>query len=218
MRKILLVILLGMCLIGIKTASSSMMILTWGSSQPSGFLIGDTWLMGNGTAPFACVSTWNCTSFAACGVNYRKVCLAVTDLTCARVFNGTISNYDAACDWCDENPTLEVCSRERDNMYILIFIPLLLGLFCLIGAATLGKEHPALKIGLFLLSFISVISATYIGSSIVGTADSGVQGALGITNNWITWVFIIVVIYFLIYLFYTIVTAIAKNKEEKLEY
>jgi 1-acyl-sn-glycerol-3-phosphate acyltransferase len=79
-------------------------------------------------------------------------------------------------------------------------------------------KHGAFKIGLFILSFLCVISSAYIGSNIIGTTDESVQNALGVTTNWMTWVFIIVVIYFLMYLFYAITTSIARQKEEKLKY
>ena len=173
--------------------------------------------LGGGDVP-ACVPDWNCTSWADCGVNYRKECLAVEDIACSSTFTGDETDYNEDCDWCDDNPTLEICSTERNNMYMLILIPLALSLFCLIGAATLNDEHVALKIGLFILSFLGAIGAAYIGSNIVSTSDAQVQTALGITTNWMVWVFIIIVFYFLIYLIYKMFDHVGRQKREKLEY
>lgn len=219
MKKQLLLIITILCaIIALHAASAEIQVLTWGYAQPSqGHLVGDNWIIGG--EEYVCSSDWNCTSFAACGVNYRKECLGVTDLnSCGAAFDGDLDDYEANCDWCDENPDLEVCSRERNNMYMLIWIPLMLGLFALVGAATLGKEHGAFKIALFMLSFVSTISATYIGSNIVSTTDSQVQTALGVTTNWMTWVFIVVVLYFLIYLIHKIFDTIGRNREQKLDY
>ena len=221
-NRFIILIIVGaiMLLPQVMSASSGILVTTWGYRQPTNRnasqQVGTIWLLGGRTA--ACTTIYACLNYSACGVNYRKECLVVTDITCGVAFTGDETDYNADCDWCDENPDLEVCSRERNNMYLLIFIPLVMGLFALIGAATLDQQHGAMKIALFMLSFISVIGAAYVGSNIVSTTDSQVQGALGVTTNWITWIFIIVVFYFLIYLIYNIFTTIGRQKEENLRY
>jgi len=216
---IILIFVAILAILTVKPIKAEWMVVTYGSgAQDGGMQIGDNWLIQYNTES-GCAVTWTCSAYGGCNMTDGQSCLAVTDTNgCGTTYNGTMSEFMQECGYCQQNPLLQICSGWTSQMYLLIIIPLILGFFCILGAATLGKEHDIIKIGLFLLSMISVTAALYLGSVIVGTTNPEVQAALGKTTYWIGWLIIVLIIYFLLYLFYKLVQTIGKNKEEKLEY
>jgi len=105
-------------------------------------------------------------------------------------------------------------------LVVFPLIPLILGLFFLIGAVTLSDDHVPLKIALFLLSiptfFVSMNIASVILSKYYGFSSLG--DLLGETTQWVGIMFGVLVIYFLIYLFYTVINIAAEKKEARLKY
>jgi len=97
----------------------------------------------------------------------------------------------------------------------LILIPIMFGFFCLIGAATLGEHHSPLRIGLFLLSFISIFGALYMGSMVLNADKATITEALANMTNWFTWIFVVIVLYFMIYLFYTLTHIMGGKKGDE---
>jgi len=107
---------------------------------------------------------------------------------------------------------------EAINMIPIILLPVIFGLFCLIGAATMGTQHDVLKTGLFLLSLVTVLGSVYLGSVMISTSNDAIQNALGITQTWIGYVIFAIIIYFILYMVYKGFQLAAQKKQEKLEY
>jgi len=103
----------------------------------------------------------------------------------------------------------------------IVLLPVMFGVFCIIGAVSLSQEHSPLKIALFLLSVVQFFNAFLYGSIIVNDINPEfieLQTLLATTTNWIGWIFAVLIFYFLIYAFYTMIRRIAQQKEERLNY
>ena len=106
------------------------------------------------------------------------------------------------------------------NTAIIIILPMLLGLFCVIAAATMGgknKEHEALRIFLFLFSILTFFSSAHL-AAVSGTIPNAMLDAIGDTVFWTGLLFGVIVIYYLAYLWVKGVQTAAQKKREKLEY
>lgn len=103
---------------------------------------------------------------------------------------------------------------------IVALIPLIFGLFMVLGASTLGDDHNALRIALFLLSPISVFVSLHF--AIIGVVKyyglTELQDAIGSTTYWMGWFFFALLTYFGIYAFYKAINAAAQRKDERLNY
>ena len=103
---------------------------------------------------------------------------------------------------------------------ILIMIPIILGLFFLIGAATLGEEHNVLRIVLFLLSVPMTWISLHFG--MIGLVRyyqlEALQNAIGSFTYWTAWLFFVLISYFVIYTIWKATEVAAQKKEERLRY
>lgn len=135
--------------------------------------------------------------------------------------------YSASIE-CNKTATIYVgeCKfrvEEDDKMIIaaLILAPLLLGLFFLIGAATLNnEEHRIIKIFLFLMSIITFFTSLHIGAiSVAKFYDfPELTELLGTTTYWVGIAFGVIISYFILYLLYNMITHMATQKKSKLKY
>ena len=103
---------------------------------------------------------------------------------------------------------------------IIILLPLFLAILMLMGGIALSQDHVALKIGLFLFSFIMFFAAGHLG--VVAGANPGnfdlVQEALADWIYWISIVFGVMVLYFILYAIHMMVAKMANDKKEKMKY
>ena len=117
--------------------------------------------------------------------------------------------------------TREVYVGGKDRMVlgIITLIPLIFGLFMIIGAATLGEDHNVLRIFLFLLTPITVwVSFHYGMISLVYTHGlPELQEAIGTTTYWMAWLFFFLIAYFIIYTIWKWANTVAEKKEEDAE-
>lgn len=113
-------------------------------------------------------------------------------------------------------------SEEKDLsagalIAIIVLIPLIFGIFMIIGAATLGKDHDVLRIALFLMSPITIfVSFHFAMISLVkfyGLPE--LQESIGSTTYWMGWWFFVLVSYFIIYGIWKLFDYLAGKKEEK---
>lgn len=123
------------------------------------------------------------------------------------------------------NSTIEdgaVTVRDDTMMPIamLIMLPFLFGVALLIGGISLGKEHTAIKIGIFLLVPVTFFASLHLGTlTVVEYYDfPALENLLGTTVYWVGIIFFFIVSYFFIYLFYTLSHQAAQRKNERLEY
>jgi hypothetical protein len=103
---------------------------------------------------------------------------------------------------------------------IIALIPLVFGIFLIVGAATLSEEHKALRIFLFLLSIMTFFVSMHFGMlGVVKFYDfPELENLIGTTTYWTVWVMVVIVTYFIIYLLYHMISHIAGKKEAKLRY
>jgi hypothetical protein len=157
----------------------------------------------------------NCTTlnFTSGSLGCTPSCLFNT--TSCTIYSPPASNT-TSCNLTDVNSTITTIklNQERDTNMILILIPLVLGVFAMVGAVTLDKEHSAIKIALFLFAFVTVIIAAYLGSVIVGSAYPEIQNALGNLTYYGGIFTSVLVIYFLIYLFFKMVRHSAQEEDQ----
>ena len=138
-------------------------------------------------------------------------------------FNFTEGKGDYIVLLCD-GTTREVIvtDKEQGNMVlaIIILLPILLGLFFLIGAGTMGEDHNVLRMFLFMLSVILFFVSLHMGLlTVIKYYDfPELQDLMGTTTYWVGIVFGVIVTYFIIYLVYKMFTAAANDKAERLEY
>lgn len=123
---------------------------------------------------------------------------------------------------CD-GTTREILSKDEGNKMILgiiILIPLIFGLFMIIGAATLGEDHNILKIVLFLFSPITVwVSFHFAMINIVKYYNlPELQEAMAGTTYWMAWFFFVLVSYFMIYTIWKWADNVAQKKKQRIEY
>jgi hypothetical protein len=103
---------------------------------------------------------------------------------------------------------------------IILLLPLLFAVVFMIGSMTMGDDHVALRIFLFLLSLTSYVISAYFGmiSLIKFYVFPELNEALSLSVVVIGFILFIVICYFIIYIFTKAVHAAAMNKKEKLEY
>lgn len=103
---------------------------------------------------------------------------------------------------------------------IIILLPLILSIISLIGAATLGEEHNALRIFLFLFSMIPFFGSMHMGLvSLIEFYDfPALQEVMASTTYWVGIIFGVIITYFIIYLFYTLVKTARAKRIERLNY
>lgn len=149
------------------------------------------------------------------------------------VFNNVSSDYPYIM-WCNNSVeggfisgtfTVQDKSKLYESTFLILpatmsIIPLFFALICLIGAISLGKEHAALRIGLFLLSFIPVFMSLqiimlaivrYYGWNEMQNSIADIVFRLGV-------IFAAIISYFIIYLIATIFHIAAQKKQARLEY
>jgi hypothetical protein len=115
------------------------------------------------------------------------------------------------------NVSLEV---NKTMLAAIIFIPIIFGLLFIVGSVSLGKDHPALRVGLYLLSFMSVISASHLAAMMVAKYYDFPELQQTLADNvWIYGLMVGVIIsYFLIYFIAIAVRTAAQDKKAKFEY
>lgn len=137
-------------------------------------------------------------------------------------FNLTVGPGDYVIRLCD-NTTRQIRVKERDdnNMILgaIIIAPLLLGLFLILAAASLGQQHNALRIFLFLLGPILFFTSLHFAmESLVHFYDiPGLENAIGTTTYWTGWVLAVIIMYFLIYLLTRMFNSMANKRKEETE-
>lgn len=116
----------------------------------------------------------------------------------------------------------EVCEVESSMWELgVIILPFLFGILLIIGSVGLSQEHTALKIFMFVLSFITIFSSMHFASIIIAfryPVLTELQDALGTTVFWAGRLLFILIAYFVIYVFVKMVHYSAQKKKEKLEY
>lgn len=138
-------------------------------------------------------------------------------------FNFTEEEGEYVIEYCD-NSTRQVRKVEEDDSRMiiaaLILVPLFLGLFFLVGAATLSEEHAPIKIFLFLLSIITFFTAFHIGMAAIIKFYNfpELQEIIGTTTYWVGWVFAALIAYFCIYLISEMIHHIGQKRKERLQY
>jgi len=162
----------------------------------------------------------------------------ITNLTGSQVMNGSLAvltgsiyqfNFTEGegdyivqlCDGTTREVSVEVEESSMMILAVIILLPMLLSLIMLVGAATMGENHAALRIGLFLLSIIPFFSAMHFGVlSLVEflPAFTELQEAIGSTVYWVGIIFFVIVSYFIIYMIYALFNNLAEKKKERLEY
>jgi hypothetical protein len=152
-------------------------------------------------------------------------------------FNYTLSNANTS----GEYQTIVYCSNGVSNGYsfftfklnysgdneqpsafltIILLLPLLFAIVFMIGSLTMGTDHVALKIFLFLLSLCSYFISAYFGiiSLVKFYVFPELNDALALSVVVIGFILFAVVCYFVMYIFQKAVHAVAQKKKEELEY
>ena len=103
---------------------------------------------------------------------------------------------------------------------IVILLPLIFAFIFMFGSISMGNDHVALKIFLFLLSLCSYISAAYFGmiTLVKFYIFPEMNDALGLSVVVIGFVLFIAICYFLMYIFSKASHAAAQKKQERMEY
>jgi len=100
-------------------------------------------------------------------------------------------------------------------------LPVLIGVFCLVGAVSLSaEEHGIFKMFLFLFSFVFFFSAFHLATLTLVEyfAFPVLIEALADINYYFTVMWVVMVAYFLIYSIHGMVRQAAQDKEEGLKY
>lgn len=107
---------------------------------------------------------------------------------------------------------------------VIIGLPMVLGLFMLVGAATMGEDHSVLRIFLFMLSIPTFFASMWFGMiSIVKLydglpSDAGfhvLQEAMSTTTFWVAIVYFILIAYFIFYAVFKTRDFFFNKKKEK---
>lgn len=139
-------------------------------------------------------------------------------------FNFTLGSGEYAIRLCDGGlREVEVIEGSGGMGLIaaIVLLPLFFGIFALVGAVTLnGEDHGALKVFLYLISFITVWVSFHFGLlTVIKYYDfPELQNLMGSTTYWMAIIFFAIVVYFLIYVFIKGVHVAAQNKKERLQY
>ena len=102
---------------------------------------------------------------------------------------------------------------------VLILSPMIFGIFLLIAALALNpEEHPALRIFMILLSFMTYIISAWFGVISIIRFYNFPEMQAGLASSiWIIGIMIsVIIIYFLIYAFYKATHAAAQRKKEEM--
>lgn len=136
-------------------------------------------------------------------------------------FNLTVSEGDYIIRLCD-NSTREIRVLEEDNQMIpaiIILIPMILAIILVVGAATFGRDHTALKIFLFLISVILFFVSMHF--AVLGIvkfyAWPELLDVIGTTSYWFGITFVVIIVYFLLYIVWKGLGIISQKKKENLE-
>lgn len=115
---------------------------------------------------------------------------------------------------------IEEQQEGRTIIAMIILIPLVLGLFMLIGAATLGQSHALLRIFLFLLSPAFFYTSLHYGilAAVKFYNFPELQDGTSTTILWVGVVWAVLIIYFIIYAIVKMVQQAAQEKEKEMEY
>jgi hypothetical protein len=102
----------------------------------------------------------------------------------------------------------------------MVLLPLLFAIIFMIGSLTMGTDHVALKIFLFLLSLCSYFSSAYFGiiSLVKFYIFPELNDALSLSVVIIGFILFVVICYFIIYIINKGVHAAAQKKNEELNY
>jgi uncharacterized membrane protein (DUF441 family) len=169
----------------------------------------------------------NCTTYNYSIMLINGTIVEESDLTLIGLdiysLNVTQGEGDYIVRLCDDS-TREIkvtdTTGDKTMIAVLILVPLILGLFLLIGSATMGEEHGILRIFMFLLTFILFFTSLHFG--MLGVVKfynfPELQEAIGSTTYWVGIVFGVIVAYFCIYAIIKMIETIAKRKRQKLEY
>ena len=110
---------------------------------------------------------------------------------------------------------VNVTGQNQDSLYFLLIIfliPILIGVFSLIGSHILGEEHDAMKLGLFLFSLTCFFASLWSSHIIVATMFPLFTELLDFIA-WLTWIYglilAVIIYYFLMYIFKRAVTQAA---------
>jgi hypothetical protein len=120
-------------------------------------------------------------------------------------------------------PLTQAAVDDADTMSpiaVIIALPMVLGIFFIVGAATLSDDHNVLKIFLFLLSIITFFVSMGLGlTTVIKYFDfEEMQDMISSTIYWFGVLFGVIITYFIIYLFYKMIHSIHQKEKEELEY
>lgn len=104
---------------------------------------------------------------------------------------------------------------------VIILLPLIFGIFCLIGALYMSDEHSVLKIALYLLSLSTVFSSLHFAQVVVSSQNPEMSSSIDLIGNTLLWIgriFFLIIAYFLIYAIYKGFRIAAQEKAERLNY
>jgi hypothetical protein len=171
--------------------------------------------------------TINCTSPTYSIINLSGTQVEYSNMTPLNnnvyYFNFTQGEGDYVVQLCDlTTREVRVIEEDEGRMIIaaLIFAPLVLGLFFVFGAWSMGTDHPLMRLFLFLLSIISFFSSMHFGAVAVVKFYNmpEMEELIASTTYWVGWVLFIIVSYYSIYTIKIIIDAAAQKKEKRLEY
>lgn len=138
-------------------------------------------------------------------------------------FNFTQPRGDYIIKLCDGTTReVRVSFLEDGTMPVgvIIVLPLILGLFFLVGAVMLNPSHWALKIFLFLLSITTFFASAHFGMLAIvrfyGWTE--MQEAIGSTVYWIAIIFGVIITYFIMYLIGLAITSAIDKRKKRLEF
>lgn len=161
------------------------------------------------------LTIWNLTSIVE-----QKSFENYSELKCAASFNQkNPGTYQLSYS---NSSRVDLLVVEADKMIIavIILLPVILGIFLLVGAVTMNQEHWQVKIFLYLLSLITFFASFHAGIiSLVKYYDfPELQEFVGVTSFWTGIIFFVLTTYFILIFLIWIVHYIAQKKQEKLQY
>ena len=138
-------------------------------------------------------------------------------------FNFTLNEGNYIVQLCDDTTReIKVMTEEKGNLIaILILLPMILGMFFLVGGVTLSPDkHPVMKIGLFFFALMTFfISAYWGGIALIRFYNfPEMQDAMSSSIYWIAIIFTTLIFYFIIYAITVMFRNMAREKEDRLEY
>jgi len=171
------------------------------------------------TPSLVCTS-YNYSIFSTNGTRISNGTLANLNST-IYYFNFTEGEGDYIVELCDGS-TREIKVGKGDEgkmiLFALILLPLILGIFFVIGAANLSEDHPALKIGLFLASIVTFFASLHAGTIALTRyypSLSEMINWIGTTSYWVTWIFFAIIIYFFLYIIIRVTMGLMEMKRKK---